>query len=37
MDKEALSKMDEESLFALQNTIADVIKEKNLAKGVINV
>ena len=35
MDKETLSKMDEESLFALQNTIADVIKEKNLEKGDI--
>ena len=31
MDKEALSKMDEESLFALQNTIADV-KEKKFEK-----
>jgi len=35
MDKETLSKLDEKSLFELQNTISEVIKAKNLENGDI--
>ena len=35
MDREYLEDLDEESLFRIQNTISEIIKERNLKKGDI--
>ena len=35
MDREFLEDLDEESLFRIQNTISEIIKERNLKKGDI--
>ena len=33
MDRENLENLDEESLFKIQNTISEIIKERNFKKG----
>ena len=33
MDRENLESLDEESLFKIQNTISEIIKERNFKKG----
>ena len=35
MDRENLENLDEESLFKIQNTISEIIKERNFKKGDI--
>ncbi len=35
MDRENLESLDEESLFKIQNTISEIIKERNFKKGDI--
>ena len=35
MDRENLENLDEEALFQIQNTISDIIKERNFKKGDI--
>ncbi len=35
MDRENLESLDEESLFRIQNTISEIIKERNFKKGDI--
>ena len=35
MDRENLENLDEESLFQIQNTISEIIKERNFKKGDI--
>ena len=35
MDRESLENLDEESLFQIQNTISEIIKERNFKKGDI--
>ena len=35
MDRENLEKLNEESLFRIQNTISEIIKERNFKKGDI--
>ena len=35
MDRENLEGLDEESLFRIQNTISEIIKERNFKKGDI--
>ena len=35
MDRENLENLDEESLFRIQNTISEIIKERNFKKGDI--
>ena len=35
MDRENLENLDEEALFQIQNTISEIIKERNFKKGDI--